>query len=150
MNAMSETFRALSVRQPYADAIAHGEKRCENRSRPIPRAALGTGVLIHAAQQAHASGITAADLDGYAWPDIRGAILAAAVLDSCHQATDGCCGTWGFPGYWHWILRDVTPLPQPVPARGALGLWRPPAEVLAVVQDQLEALGKPTATEANR
>ncbi|MFF2305893.1 hypothetical protein ACFVVP_25680 [Streptomyces sp. NPDC058128] len=84
---MATTFRALTVRQPYADAIALGTKRCENRSRPIPRAAVGASILIHAAQQSHGSGVTAADLDGHAWPDTRGAVLAHAVLDSCHQAT---------------------------------------------------------------
>ncbi|MFJ6354891.1 hypothetical protein ACIQKB_36210 [Streptomyces sp. NPDC092046] len=86
---------------------------------------MGATILIHAPQQAHASGVTAADLDGR-WPDIRGAVLAAAVLDSCH-------------------LREVTPLPRPVPARGALGLWAPPAEVLAAVQDQMKALAESAA-----
>ncbi|MFE1500038.1 hypothetical protein ACFW89_33770 [Streptomyces albidoflavus] len=138
------------MRQPYADAITHGTKRCENRSRPIPRAAVGTTILIHAAQQTHASGVTAAHLGGHTWPGTRGAVLATAVLDFCHQATDGCCGPWGFPGYRHWILRDVTPLPRPVPARGALGLWTPPVDVLTAVQEQLKALGKPAATGASR
>ncbi|MFE5711964.1 hypothetical protein ACFQ7J_14245 [Streptomyces sp. NPDC056501] len=147
---MTMTIRALTVRQPFADAITHGTKRCENRSRPIPRAAVGTTILIHAAQQAHASGVTAADLDGRGWPDTRGAVLAAAVLDSCHQAAEGCCGAWGFPGYWHWTLRDVTPLPQAVPARGALGLWTPPAGVLTAVQDQLEGLAEPASTGTSR
>ncbi|MFI8769497.1 hypothetical protein ACIGN6_31960 [Streptomyces sp. NPDC053792] len=147
---MDIVIRALTIRQPFADAVVHGTKRCENRSRPIPQAAMGTTILIHAALQAHASGVTAADLDGQAWPDTRGAVLASTRLDSCHQATDDCCGTWGFPGYWHWILRDVTPFPRPVPTRGALGLWAPPVEVLASVQDQLEALGKPGPTEASR
>lgn len=26
-------------------------------------------------------------------------------------------------GRWAWILDDVKPLPEPIPARGALGLW---------------------------
>ncbi|MFD9047822.1 hypothetical protein [Streptomyces zaomyceticus] len=111
---------------------------------------MGASILIHAAQQPHGSGVTAADLDGHAWPDTRGAVLAHAVLDSCHQATEGCCGRWGFPGFWHWVLRNVTPLPRPVPARGALGLWTPPAAVLTAVQDQLELLDEPAPTGASR
>lgn len=35
------------------------------------------------------------------------------------------------PGRWAWILANVRRLPEPIPATGALGLWRwtPPAEL---------------------
>jgi hypothetical protein len=36
-------------------------------------------------------------------------------------------------GRWVWHLSDVIPLPEPVPCKGAQGLWGPPAEVLDVV-----------------
>lgn len=31
------------------------------------------------------------------------------------------------PGRWAWILQDVRPLPEPIPCRGAQGLWTVPA-----------------------
>ncbi|OKJ45971.1 hypothetical protein AMK27_40010 [Streptomyces sp. CB02009] len=77
---MATTSRAFTARQPYADVIVLGTKRCENRSRPIPRAAVGASILIHAAQQSHSSGVTAAGLEGHAWPDTRGADLAIKSL----------------------------------------------------------------------
>jgi hypothetical protein len=30
---------------------------------------------------------------------------------------------WAEKGMWHWVLRDPMTLENPVPARGALGLW---------------------------
>jgi activating signal cointegrator 1 len=37
------------------------------------------------------------------------------------------------PGRWAWLLTDVRPLPEPVPCRGAQGLWN----VLGDVEAQL-------------
>ncbi|MFF6844638.1 hypothetical protein ACFY8X_38610 [Streptomyces tanashiensis] len=129
-------MRALTIRQPYADAIVWGTKRTENRSRPIPAAHLGTTILIHAAKAPHASGVVASDFTNATWPDTRSAIIGTAVLDSCHQATDDCCTPWGVVGHWHWQLRDCRPLLRPVPAAGALGLWAPSHDVLYDVQVQ--------------
>ncbi|GAA2770455.1 hypothetical protein GCM10019017_10500 [Streptomyces showdoensis] len=130
-------MRALTVRQPYADAIVHGTKRCENRSRSVSAMHLGTTILIHAAKAPHNSKVTAADLELAHAPDVRGAIIGTAVLDSCHQADPaGCCAPWGMVSFWHWTLRDIRPLPRPVPTDGLLGLWVPPAAVLHDVQAQ--------------
>jgi hypothetical protein len=41
------------------------------------------------------------------------------------------------PGRYAWLLADVCPLPAPVPARGALGLWNVPAVVEAAIREQL-------------
>lgn len=69
-----------------------------------------------------------------------GAILAVAQLAGCHQAVDGCCAPWGDSTYgpdakpaWHWIITGARRLPVPVPARGALGLWTPPSDVVSAV-----------------
>jgi activating signal cointegrator 1 len=37
------------------------------------------------------------------------------------------------PGRYAWLLADVRRLPEPIPARGALGLWNVPAEVEAAL-----------------
>lgn len=44
---------------------------------------------------------------------------------------------WSF-GPWVWLLQDVRRLVQPIPCKGALGLWRVPADVAARVRE-LEA-----------
>lgn len=117
-------MKALTIRQPWADAIAHGEKRVENRGR---RTNYVGQVLIHAGmmgdRQAVLNGITPG-------PDIRGAIIAIADLVGCHRAK-GCCKPWGFEDCWHWELSDVRRLITPLPAKGQLGLWTPSEELLA-------------------
>lgn len=129
-------MRALTIRQPYADAIVHGHplrgmKRTENRSRPIPGKYVGETILIHAGKAPHPQ----AEIWGPR-PDVRSAILATARLASCHLDTDGCCGPWGMRDYFHWQLEDVQPLTEPVPATGQLGLWTPPPAVLDAVNAQ--------------
>ncbi|MEU6016889.1 hypothetical protein ABZ826_23425 [Streptomyces sp. NPDC047515] len=128
-------MKALTIRQPYADAIVHGHhthgyKRTENRSRPIPPKYLGQTILIHAAKAPH----PAAEIWGPR-PDVRSALLATAVLTSCHFDGAGCCAPWGMPNWFHWQLDDVQPLTTPVPASGQLGFWTPPDNVLAAVPE---------------
>lgn len=128
-------MRALTVKQPWAAAIAHGEKRTENRAKPIPPAHLGTTILIHSGA-AEDDNALPTDMTR-AWPRHFRAIVAAATLASCHQDT-GCCRPWGFPGTWHWVLEDVQPVPNPPrPVRGQLGLWTVDDDTLAAVQRQI-------------
>lgn len=132
MTTTAHTPRALTVRQPWADAITHGTKRTENRTR---RTHYRGQLLIHAGAAHDPMGrfvITDWDLLD-SWPDTRGAIIAVATLTDCHAATDGCCAPWGFPDTWHWVLEDVRPLATPVPCKGRLGLWTPDDELLAAV-----------------
>lgn len=118
-------MKALTIRQPYADAIAHGEKRIENRTR---RTSYTGPVLIHAGL----IGDRQAVLDGIRpGPDVRGAVIATADLVGCHQAQDGCCAPWGFPDRWHWELDAVRALVTPLSVKGQLGLWVPSEELLA-------------------
>jgi hypothetical protein len=135
--------RALTVRQPWAAAIAHGPKRIENRTRPIPAQHLGTTILIHAG--------ASNDWKRYAseqdprikvtvqatWPRHYRAVVAVADLVSCHHDT-GCCRPWGFPDTWHWQLDNVRAVPHPIlGVRGQLGLWTVSDDVLAAVQRQV-------------
>jgi hypothetical protein len=132
--------RALTVRQPWAAAIAHGPKRIENRTKPIPPKHLGTTILIHAGADEDRTPRTGDQVprvltDGMrTWPQDRRAIVAVATLASCHQDT-GCCRPWGFPNTWHWQLDNVRAVPHPIlEVRGQLGLWTVPDDVLASVE----------------
>ncbi|GAB3115916.1 hypothetical protein GCM10027160_24020 [Streptomyces calidiresistens] len=137
---MTDT-RALTIRQPWAAAITHGDKRVENRSRPAPASLHGTRILIHAGKgKPDPMGRFHIGQDVIAnWPDTRGAITATATLTGSHPEASGCCAPWGFPNRHHWELTDVVPLTTPVPALGQLGLWRPTPEALTAVTTQLDA-----------
>jgi hypothetical protein len=122
-------MRALTIRQPWADAIAHQTKRIENRTWKTNYRGL---VLIHAA----AAPDPAAIIYGPR-PDVRSAIIAIAEIDDCHYSTDGqCCGPWGQENIYHWHLCEVRTLPEPVPCKGRLGLWTPPADIVTVALEQ--------------
>ncbi|MYS74478.1 ASCH domain-containing protein [Streptomyces sp. SID5926] len=112
-------MKALTIRQPWAGAIAHQSKRVENRSWKLPAKYEGARILIHAgAQPDRDAQVHGEHLDVYS------AIVAVATITGCHWS-DGwqCCGAWGFARTYHWTLTDVAALPEPVPAKGALGFW---------------------------
>jgi hypothetical protein len=127
--------KALTIRQPWAGAIVHQTKRVENRTWKLPAKQHGARILIHAGAQLDKN----AEIYGPHFGDY-GAIIGIATLTGAHAAhMDGtCCGPWGFPDVYHWQLDDVTALATPVPCKGALGFWNPPADVLTAVTGQLE------------
>src|SRR5947209_601032 len=114
---MGEQVKALTIRQPWADAIIHGRgKRVENRTR---RTRYQGRILIHAGLAEDRSALHGGLRDD--WPDVRGAVIGTAYLTGCHEArVEGCCGPWSFPSCWHWLLALVRPLAVPVPAKGQL------------------------------
>jgi ASCH domain len=129
-------MRALTIRQPFADLIAHADKRIENRTWTT---SYRGPVLIHAAktvnQAARQHDPMAAVVRGLQLD--LGAVVAVAQITDCH-APDGPCTPWSITGMHHWVLDDVTALAQPVPCQGRLGLWVPPAELLQQIRPQLD------------
>lgn len=150
------------MRQPWAWAIAMLDgnpdaKNVENRSAGFPSAYRGP-LLVHAAKEAWAGQLDPASTSHAAlltlatrvpFEDLRSVVLAVVELADVHPDT-GCCRPWGESAYTgadraqhrgvvHLVLEDVRPLAEPIPCRGALGLWRPPAEVEMAVFEQLGA-----------
>lgn len=129
-------MKALSIRQPYAGAVALGWKRVENRTRMIQHRGL---LLIHAAQQLvgdypaveevfRAAGREVPPLgmpgESPAWA--FGAIIGVVDIHAAHRGCNGSCEPgWAIPGQVHHILRDARPLQKPVPCPGRLGVWTP-------------------------
>jgi hypothetical protein len=144
---------ALTLTQPWATLVAIGAKRIETRSwgtsyrgpiaihaaKGMPRDAVA---LCHA--EPFREALARAGLHSLA--DLpRGAIVAKARLvdvrptSHLRQTVGGrifepagdlptvASAERAFGDYtggrFMWILEDVVPLPQPVPVRGALGLW---------------------------
>lgn len=125
-------WRALSIRQPHAALIAAGRKRIETRSwstnyrGPILIHAAAGPVPREARQQPGLMEMAAG------LPDVRGAFVAVAFLTDCRPITPELIAalpeaerTAGYysPSRFAWTLEDVRPLPEPVPARGHLGIW---------------------------
>jgi hypothetical protein len=126
-------MKALTIRQPWAGAIAHQNKRVENRSWKLPAKHEGARILIHAGAQLDRNAQVYGPHLG-----VYGAVVAVATITGCHWSDDGtCCGPWGFEASYHWPLDNVTALDKPVPAKGALNFWTPPDDVLAAVQQQI-------------
>lgn len=152
--AAAYDWRALTIRQPWANAIVGapggqgGPKNVENRTTNTHRRGL---VLIHAGlrydSDAHRRSaplrrFLQRSADGKC-PDraspagmVYGAIVGAAFIEDCHRC-DGSCSSWAEPGTWHWVLGRRRALPMPVLCKGALGFWRPNAGVLAAVLPQI-------------
>lgn len=150
-------MRGLTVRQPWAQAIATGAKTVENRT---------TGYSWRGPLAIHAglawSDRGAADERIAEWHGARlglavpchpmplpelfpeGAVVAVSELVDAHPDT-GCCRPWGESAYveasgrrrtaiWHLVLENTRALAEPVPYRGRQGLWPVPeylAECLA-------------------
>ncbi|MFE9334885.1 hypothetical protein [Streptomyces sp. NPDC006925] len=129
--------RALSIRQPWAAAIAHGPKRVENRSW---FATYRGPLLLHSSKTLDRTAmrhpLISPILRGL--PLETGAVVGVAQLVDWHR-DDGECTPWSFPGHHHLVLEEVTPLSLPVPvAQGALQLWTPSEELLEQVRIQLD------------
>lgn len=161
-----EPMHALTVCQPWAWAIARGFKRVENRSWATN---FRGPLAIHAglSRKWIDGGRThlyeaARDYDRPDWrmPDedalVYGAIVAVASVVECvtidellrRDEHDLRGAGPGLPaeilafagGPWCWLLEDVRPLAEPIPCRGAQGLWTPPVDVRLETRDvRLEA-----------
>ncbi|MCU1592441.1 MAG: 8, gp08 [Frankiales bacterium] len=169
-------MKALTVRQPWAWAIATGAKTVENRTRgtayrgPLAiHAGLGwsdrgahdarvaEALVLHRARDIVVPNRAAATALRDSIRRLRnkgvrkhdpvialGAVIAVAQLVDSHPDT-GCCRPWGESSYeeaggrtrtvlHHLVLEDVRVLAVPIPARGALGLWAIPPDVLEQLQ----------------
>lgn len=156
---------ALTLSQPWATLVAIGAKRIETRSWSANYR--GSLLIHAAKTWSRddeclcrvepfrsvLQPIFAASL--HALPLPMGAIVAVVQLADCRQRgtmqgaipSDWDIPIWQHsyevafgnytPGRWRWLLRGVRPLATPIPCRGHLQLWVPPADVLEQVRAQL-------------
>lgn len=156
-------MRALSVLQPWAWAIAKGYKPVENREWVPPKGVVGTRIAIHASKK-KVSAEDRADFEdlvdefsigyrsGLCYPDWErlpyGAVVAVATVKGYVNAAGAKtlprdAYRW-FNGPYGWLLADVVELPEPVPAKGMLGLWPMPVDVETAVLHQVGRALAPT------
>lgn len=137
-------MKALSVQQPWASLIGCGAKRYETRSwatsyrgplaihasAGFPRRA--RALLDDAACARALARVLAPSGSPSAAALPLGCVIAIAMLADCVptvpladglQPEERAFGDYA-PGRWAWRLEGVCLLPEPVPARGRLGLWQ--------------------------
>jgi hypothetical protein len=114
----------LSVRQPWAWAIARGRKPVENRDwAPSYRGRLAIYASMHVdllAAEEPLLWFTGWD-PGDPVAAIGGIVAVVTLADVCSAATRGesCdCGEWARPNAHHWRLTDPRPLARPVVSIG--------------------------------
>lgn len=131
-------MRALSLTQPWASLVAMGAKQVETRSWSTT---FRGGLVIHAAKgfPPWAKDLCATAPFSQFVPDASalplGAIVAVCYVASVEQTEltvvdeqERAFGDYA-PGRWAWRLSRIRALPEPIPCRGALGLWTVPDDV---------------------
>lgn len=154
-------MKALSLTQPWATLVVTGAKRIETRGWET---FYNGPLLIHASkgfpadavalcrQEPFRSALLEAGINGPG--DLpRGAIIGAVRLMGCERIRGYVVSVGGAlipppepelsfgdytPGRYAWVLRDGMRLAEPVPCRGALGLWKGPD--LPVVLEHFKAV----------
>ena len=143
-------MKALTISQPYADLIASGEKWIENRCWGT---AYAGPLAIHAGKGSQY--LSPSQLKRYP----TGAFVAIARLgiamhldalrkepqvlaELCGRSAREVLTNEHCEGPWCWILADVRALPEPIPWRGAQGLWDVPLDLEAKIERALNGQAK--------
>ena len=125
-------MKAITISQPYASLISNGIKFVENRTWETKyrgeiaiHSGKGTQYMTH--KQMRENSLPFGTIVAFAqvqacvrrdWPDSRLSMMLPP-----------WCSVWKFldhehtEGPWCWIIGDVRKLDDPIPAKGALGLW---------------------------
>ncbi len=121
-------MKALTIQQPWAWAIAEGIKCVENRTWST---SYRGELAIHAGKKWDEAGREFLECLGYTVPDDlpRGAIVAVVELVDVVPYGPRLFGSEDLladplaTGPQCWLLENVRRLEQPIPCRGAQGLW---------------------------
>lgn len=136
------------MHRPWSYAIAHLGKDVENRRQQTHYRGL---LAIHAGRLWSWDGaefitrLTGCEF--LPWDDDREpaqakGIVAVTTLADCHHASQCLddntnCSPWAQDDdVWHLVLTGTVPLSEPIPCRGALGVWRLPDDIHAAVLAQ--------------
>ncbi|MFB4265356.1 ASCH domain-containing protein [Nonomuraea sp. GTA35] len=164
-------MKTLSVRQPWAWAIAHGGKTIENRTwstgyrgplmihagarwdddgawdRRVLRALHAFGNRFDPPLRVERIGTKTHRLirDSQLTPSAIVAVVDVVGICTARSTAEQCgCGVWAAEGQCHWRLARPRPLDEPVPCKGRLGLWDLPTDVEAAVMSQLAVASQQT------
>ena len=136
-------MKTLSIQQPWASLICSGVKDVENRTWTPPMSAIGEKLLIHASSRKISERVLesmpfewCSAIDNaitYGWIPpvdemVTGAIVGYVDLEGYAANTPSL---WdGGDGTIKWILKNAYVFDEPIPAKGKLGVFDFPLEVL--------------------
>lgn len=137
-------MKAISILQPWASALL-GPKDIENRSWYLPLQYLGVPLALHASKRQDIGEMLAfarvmvraipESVSEYTQMDYPyGAIIGVIAFSHCVEASDS---PWFF-GPVGWVKASVTPI-DPIPCRGALGLWAVPEDIAEEIRRRVGA-----------
>lgn len=157
-------LRALTLWRPWDEPVACGAKPVENRSWSPPKAIVGQVIAIHAGKTHdhdargfiidrgyHLLSLAESNRRAGAIVGVTRIVAAFTEGDLKFDTVDRFKGNelyverrtrvlespWFF-GPWGWLLEDAIAI-DPVPCKGAMGLWRVPPDVAAEVLRRVEA-----------
>lgn len=123
-------MKALTISQPYATLIASGQKWVENRTWYTPfrgplaiHAGKGSQYLDRDALSRYPTGCIVAVADMIACARLETIATSAKEIMSAGLTIEQVESHEHTEGPYCWVLRNVRALSEPVPCRGAQGLW---------------------------
>jgi hypothetical protein len=130
-------MKALTIKQPWVHAILHEGKDIENRSW---RRTFRGWIALHASGQPSRGatfppGHRLPDFSDLDYSAICGVVRVVDIVTSSRskwfwQPDDGSIN-------YGWVLTSALALKEPVPCKGALGLWEVPPNIVSQVEGQL-------------
>lgn len=141
--ARPQVSHALTVRQPWAYAIAAGVKDVENRTWSTSHrgwlAIHASSTLADAAEHAHCARLlAAAGLSAPATAQLAtSAVVAVVFVEDVLPPNEPLASPWAQPRCFHWRLRDARPLTTPVPCAGHPQVWQLSDDLIAAIDAQL-------------
>ena len=126
MDTERRVEHALTLHQPWGQAILAGCKGVENRSWRLKLPASGgrwVGVHFGARQDAQGYLAVARLAPHLHLQALEPGIYGAMRIDACVPVEDRPDDPWAC-GPWCWVIGEVVWLPEPVLCGGRQGLWR--------------------------
>jgi hypothetical protein len=118
------SVKVITVQQPWASLIM--ARATNPRAKDVENRTWTTShrgpLAIHAGEAVSVDGFPYAEYHQIELPDPLplSVILGTVTLVDVVQ---DALSSWASSGQWNWVLADPMPFAEPVPARGALGLW---------------------------
>lgn len=129
-------MKALTLLQPWAQLMADGRKQYETRSWYPWQMKRGDLLAITSSARMGAADKDFAEAVDYSLRDLPlGKVVAVVRFLEAHKTDhttvsdeERCYGDYT-PGRFTWRTDEVFKLPEPIPVKGALGVWTLPDEI---------------------
>ena len=129
------SFKALTLKQPWAWLVARGYKKVENRTWTTNHRGrlaihvsksdsdLSPEVSSFVSEALAKSGLSTALPSLDELKAQQGLVIATVDLVSVERDEDEPLAPFALPSQYHWILANPLLLEPPIEARGQMGLW---------------------------